>query len=175
MSPTDESSKIPEGMLFARLEAVRKQRQEVSNESVEKARRDLLLASTVTVVISVTGAVPTKVEALGIELSRLEQRWVFAFLGLIAIYFLFKFHLENFNIRRTKFLLWAEFRALRRLLPQLDIVDEREFRNMINDERLNRALSIFFEQRLPYVVGSVAIAAAAYAAFSGHSVLQPVT
>ena len=60
-------------------------------DSMEKPRRNLLLASSITFGISITDAVPTKIEALGIDFSSKGTEQIFLLLSLLCFYFVLKF------------------------------------------------------------------------------------
>jgi hypothetical protein len=65
--------------------------QDLPSDEVNKSRRTLLVASMIGFVISVTGAVSAKIEALGIEFTPVAQRFFFILIVLVMAYFLFKY------------------------------------------------------------------------------------
>jgi hypothetical protein len=73
------------------LREVRRRREEISREGVDKARRWLLIASTIGFFAWITGNVPTHVELLGIEFSNFKKWPLFVTWSLILLYLLVQF------------------------------------------------------------------------------------
>ncbi len=66
-------------------------RVEVYEERRLKSRKHLYLASMVTIGIAATGAVPQKIEALGVTFSSVQQRSAMYLLVIVVAYFLAEF------------------------------------------------------------------------------------
>jgi hypothetical protein len=65
--------------------------QDPLSEVTRKERRALLAASTVTIVVTKTGLIPSKIEALGISFSPGDQHSLLLVLGAVVLYFLVAF------------------------------------------------------------------------------------
>ncbi|OAI09362.1 hypothetical protein A1359_02260 [Methylomonas lenta] len=74
------------------------------NEITRKERRNLLIASTVGLLVAKAGMVPTKFEAFGIELSVPDQEVFVILMLLIVLYFLAAFVIYGIS----DFLVWRK-------------------------------------------------------------------
>jgi hypothetical protein len=160
-----------------KLDEVQRRIDDIPTDEVEKSRRDLLIASMIGFIVSVTGAVPTKIEAIGIEFTKVEQRYFFILIGFVVSYFVFKFYVRNTELdTRVKF--WkAEERLLlhnisfHRHRPQW-IPPGLIFLLSRVIEGWHLLLSRMIESWLPLSLGILSMAVSFYAAFKGQSVAQ---
>jgi hypothetical protein len=169
-SPADDpqSSKISVEALFSRLGDVQRRLDELPTEEVDKSRRDLLIASTIGGVVSLTGAVPTKIQAVGVEFTKVEQRYFFIFIGLVVSYFLFKVWLKYTQQRVRWYALSGEVWSLmHRIGEQRQHILAPGMPNPSLYESLLR-----IEVWLPIFLGIVSIILSFYAAIVGQSVAQ---
>ena len=74
------------------------------SEVTRKERRFLLGASVIGLFVSSSGIVPTKIAALGIELSATDQKSFLVLLSLVIVYFLVAFLIYGF----ADFLTWRK-------------------------------------------------------------------
>lgn len=58
------------------------------SDITRKERKALLGTSVLSITLALTGLVPTKITALGIEIAQSNQGWLFVILVLIVVYFL---------------------------------------------------------------------------------------
>jgi hypothetical protein len=180
LKPPEEAD-TPKGVLSERLRDVRQHIDEFSEDRVEKSHRDLLIASSIGFVISVTGAVPTKIEALGVEFSSIEQRWIFISISLVVTYFLLKFLITWQDHEYKLNHLMAEELHLGNLLgfniQELQRMQSHVFNKIYRYKWhvLRWYITKSFDYWLPIIIGLISIAVSGYAAVTGHSVLQQVS
>jgi hypothetical protein len=65
------------------------------SDETAKYRRGLIVSSTIAIAIAVLGLVPTRISALGIELSTSDQQVILGSLGLVVAYFAAGFALHG--------------------------------------------------------------------------------
>jgi hypothetical protein len=133
-----------------------------------KVRRDLLAASSIGILISIAGLVPTRISALGVDLSLPQQRGFALVMALVVLYFLAAFvtyGLSDFFLWRKQYQDYLE--RVERFGDNLDLSDHEAY------EEMNRRLPdigwlyqwskpvafarVAFEFALPLLVGICAI------------------
>ncbi len=129
-----------------------------------KARRDLLIASIVGILVSSAGLVPTRISALGIDLSLREQGGFTLLVMFVVLYFLGTFVLYG----TSDYFVWRK--RYQDYLEQMEVAAENwsEADQLAHDERRKRLPDIgwlwqrskavafcrsFFEFGLPPIVG----------------------
>lgn len=141
------------------------------SEITRKERRMLLSISVLSAFIAKSGLVPTKIQALGIELEQGDQRAFLIVMMLVVLYFLVAFILYGV----TDFLSWRlsynemAKASYRQFLDQMDRLSSREsnpYEEIIKSWRStwpNRLagpasfMRAAFEFLLPFIIGGYAI------------------
>jgi hypothetical protein len=134
-----------------------------------KARRDLLAASSIGILVSIAGLVPTRISALGVDLSLSQQRNFALVMALVVSYFLAAFvtyGLSDFFLWRKRYqdhLVHVERAAENWDLSDQEEYDEMRARGVPDISWLYRwskplvVVRVIFEFALPLVVGICAI------------------
>jgi hypothetical protein len=138
------------------------------NPISRKARRDLLAASSIGILVSIAGLVPTRISALGIDLSLPEQRGLPLVMALVVLYFIAAFvtyGLSDFFIWRKRY--QDHLEHVERFVENLDLSDQEAYEEMSRRlpdigwlYRWSKPLTyvrVFFEFALPVLVGVCAI------------------
>jgi hypothetical protein len=90
-------------------------------------RKFLLAASAIGLIVVQAGLVPTKIAALGIEFSQIDQKILLKAIGVIVLYFLFAFILYA----SSDFVAWRfEFHSARREAVLEQLRKHREFQEL---------------------------------------------
>jgi hypothetical protein len=165
-------------------EEIDKLRQESNdlNKGVDETRRNLLIVSSISFVVSITGAVPTKIQALGVEFSSIEQRWIFGFLAILTIYFLIKFcfgYWESKFIRESlakqQVYVWEIYYRIKyKPTTEWNTYQKKIEKSYFDLGYIIYRSNLFFNDILPIVIGVISIGTSIYAAVKGQSVLQQV-
>jgi hypothetical protein len=149
--------------LYEQLRDVRRRLSEISHEEINKTRKHLLLSSTIGFAVAITGAVPTKIEAIGVEFSQVDRFYFFAFIGLIVLYFLAKFLVDHASLKiQISSLLREENHLLDKFTPNDMDTDGIEATEISHA----RTIVIVFEYVVPLLIGLAAIVSAFFKAFS---------
>ncbi len=133
-----------------------------------KARRDLLIASSVGILVSVAGLVPTRISALGVDLSLPEQKGFTLVMALTVLYFtgaFVSYGLSDFFIWRKQYQDYLE--RVDRQAENWDLSDQEaydEMRLRVPDitwlYRWSKSLAfgrVLFEFALPLLIGFCSI------------------
>jgi hypothetical protein len=133
-----------------------------------RERRNLLASSTIAILIAYTGLIPTRISALGVELTPLGQSAFLIVLSAVVIYFLAAFVVYGFS----DFLLWRhkyhdyleKVEIAAQSWTQEDQMNEDELREHVPSiawlYRVSKPAAHFrivFEFHLPVLVGLYAI------------------
>lgn len=81
--------------------------------ALSNSRKKLYIGAVTTLLIVVTGALPTEVESLGIQFSVGDIQRALIIAGVANIYFLLKFFLDSMEYRQADFLYSAFYQKLR--------------------------------------------------------------
>jgi hypothetical protein len=165
---SDEQKAVSVEALFSRLSDIRRLIHELPTEEVDKSRRDLLIASMIGLVVSVTGAVPTKIEAIGVEFTKVEQRYFFVFIFLVVLYFAFKYQLKLGQHVMRHWILDDEEHFL------LERVGEKHPRRSERFNKFHQSIGVMhrIQNGLPLCLGALSMAASLWAAIAGQSIAQ---
>lgn len=149
--------------------------------TTRKARRNLLVTSLIAVIIVFTGLIPTKITALGVEFTEVNQISLLIILGLVVMYFLMAFAIFGISDYRSWKLMTEEkdlFKLVSKELDKLYSIDEDnldgqdKFEHMERkgyleklhpilktDRRIGFFRSRYFEVVMPFAIGLFAIGA----------------
>ncbi|MGL4964957.1 MAG: sulfite exporter TauE/SafE family protein [Inquilinus sp.] len=77
--------------IIGEIAELNRQSTEHKHDEIDKSRKSLLVASAISIGINAIGAVPTKIDALGIEFSTLDRKYFLIFMACATAFFLVRF------------------------------------------------------------------------------------